>query len=81
MPDPVDYGDPCAVLAVLRPAYYALLGGSQAQEVEFRSGNGTARRIRYSSANIAALKAEIADLEIKCASRGGQRRRHVIIAG
>lgn len=77
----VDHTDPCAALDALRPIYYALLGGTQAQEVEFRSGNGSARRVLYSTANIDALKAEMARLESQCAARSGRRRQHAIIAG
>ncbi len=77
-----DTFDPCAMLNTLRPAYYALLGGTQTQEVEFRAGNGTTRRVKYSAANLPALRSEIARLEIQCAAASGQnRRRHVIIAG
>lgn len=77
-----DTFDPCAMLNTLRPAYYALLGGTQTQEVEFRAGNGTSRRVKYTSANLPALRAEVARLENQCAAVSGTtRRRHVIIAG
>lgn len=76
-----DTFDPCAILATLRPAYYALLGGTQTQEVEFRAGNGTSRRVKYTAANLPALRAEIARLETQCAASTGIRRRHVILAG
>lgn len=76
-----DLSDPCVALAKLRPAYYALMGGTQTQEVEFRSGNGSLRRVLYSTANIALLKEEITKLEAQCAAQTGKRRQHAIVAG
>jgi hypothetical protein len=78
---PPDYDDACAMLEVLKPAYYSLLGGTLAQEVEFRAGNGTVRRTKFTATNIAALRNEIANLETKCAAQSGKTRRHTILAG
>lgn len=75
-----DVNDPCAMLAALRPVYYALLTGESVQEIEFRAGNGTTRRVRYSAVDLVALRTEIAQLEAKCAA-SGRARRHAIIAG
>lgn len=78
---PVDYDNPCAVLALLKPAYYALIAGSKEQEVEFQSQGGVKRRVRYTTASIPLLKTEIAELETKCAARGGSRPRRFAITG
>jgi hypothetical protein len=78
MPDAIDYTDPAAVLAILRPAYYALLGGSKVQEVQFHDG----RRVRYMASDLGALRTEIAVLDAKVAATlCGRPRRFAIVAG
>lgn len=74
-----DAFDPCAMLATLRTAYYALLGGSKAQEVQFQDG----RRVRYTPTDTASLKTAMADLETQCAAASGNTkpRRFAIVAG
>lgn len=83
MADPVDWSDPCAALAALRPVYYALLSGSQAETVEFANAQGAARRVTYTKVNLAALATEIGRLDGLCAAKttGSRPRRHAIVGG
>lgn len=67
--------DPCAMLPKLRAAYYALLAGSQAEEVRFRE-----RGIRYHRADARALQSEIRRLESICGVYHGPKR-YAIRAG
>ena len=78
----VDYDDPCALLALMRPAYYALLGGSKAETVKFSSANGQTREVTYARTNITALRAEVRQLESACTAKSsGRSRRFAIRAG
>jgi hypothetical protein len=67
--------DPCAMLPKLRAAYYSLLAGSQAEEIQFRE-----RRIRYHRADARALQSEIRRLESICGVYHGPKR-YAIRAG
>jgi len=67
--------DPCAMLPKLRAAYYSLLAGSQAEEVQFRE-----RRVRYHRADARALQSEIRRLESICGVYHGPKR-YAIRAG
>jgi len=80
-PMAVDYSDPCAVLAVLRPAYYELLAGAKAQTVTFAAGNGSQRSVTYYQTSLKELRAEIARLEVQCAAASGGSRRRCVYAG
>lgn len=73
--DALDYSDPCALLAKLRPAYYRLLAGEAEEEIE-----GTdRRRLRLQRGDIKGLAAVIADLEAQCAAKSGRRRRFALV--
>ncbi|PWB89862.1 hypothetical protein C5688_13565 [Methylocystis sp. MitZ-2018] len=67
--------DSCAILPKLRAAYYSLLAGSQAEEIQFRE-----RRIRYHRADARALQSEIRRLESICGVYHGPKR-YAIRAG
>lgn len=78
----LDYDDPCAVLAALRPAYYRLVAGSMRETVEFQAGNGQTRRVTFTRTNIAALRAEVARMEIRCkAAQTGKTPRFAVQGG
>lgn len=62
----IDYSDPCAVLAILRPVYYQLLTG--ALEAEIRIGD---RSVKYSQTSLTTLADEVAKLEGACAAKNG----------
>jgi hypothetical protein len=64
----IDPNDPCGAATQLRAAYHSLIMGQQAQEVEFDAGNGSRRRVKYSSVNLAALQAEIQRMDNACAA-------------
>lgn len=82
MADPVDYTDPCAVLAVLRPAYYALLGGSNVETVEYSSGAGETKRVTYNRTKLDVIQAEVRRLEQLCAAKtSGKATRFAITPG
>lgn len=75
-----DWGDPCAALAALRPAYYALVSGRQVQTL---THNG--KTVTYARADIPRLANEIARLESACAAQtsgaAARPRRFAITAG
>lgn len=72
----LDYTDPCALLDVLRPAYYRLLAGETETEIE-----GTdRRRVRFQESDAKGLAAVITDLEVKCSAKSGRRRRFAAVA-
>jgi hypothetical protein len=78
----VDYSDPCAAHAALRSAYYAMLGGSRAEEVEFAIQSGGTRRVRYVKADINALREEVRRLEALCnAKTSGKPARFAVVGG
>lgn len=64
----LDYSDPCALLAALRPAYYALLAGSAEERVRFGE-----REVVYSRTSLTALQAEVRRLEGVCAAKTSGR--------
>lgn len=72
MPD-IDWSDPCAALAALRPTYYAVLGGAK-RRVRFDD-----REIEYHPANARELGSVIARLEAECAARQGQAPKRFAI--
>lgn len=67
----LDYSDPCALLAALRPAYYRLLAG----EADFEIEGTDRRRLRFAQTDIKGLAAVIRDLEGQCSAKSGKRRR------
>lgn len=78
----VDYSDPCAVVPLLREAYYALLAGEKAQTVTFEAVDGIKRTTTYHKADIAALAAEIRRLDGECAAKTtGRPARFAISTG
>ena len=67
MADPIaDFDDPCARATALRRAYYTLVSGEKASEIEYQ-GNGVARRVRYSQTDLNRLFNEIKIAETQCA--------------
>lgn len=72
--DALDYSDPCALLAALRPAYYKLIAG----EADFEIEGTDRRRVRFAQTDLKALAAVIRDLEVQCGARTGQRRRFAL---
>jgi len=68
----VDYSDPCAALQAVRGAYYALLEGRAAYQVEFEVGSGTRRRVTYHQTDINAVRAEMTRLEAACSAAQGK---------
>lgn len=70
----LDYTDPVALLAKLRPAYYRLIAGEAEAEIEATDR----RRVRFAAGNVKALAAVIADLEKKIAVAPGRRSRFAL---
>ena len=83
MPDAFDWGDPCAVLPLLREAYYALLHGKQVQTITHTAGNGASRTVSYqrTDGNLKLMKQEITELEAKCAAKSGIVKRFGLRSG
>lgn len=69
--DALDYSDPNALLAALRPAYYKLVAG----EAEFEIEGADRRRVRFAQTDLKGLAAVIRDLEVKAGAADGRRRR------
>lgn len=75
----VDYDDPCALLALLRPILYSRIGGA-GQVTETQHGD---TRTRYAEGlSVRELAAEVRRLESLCkAQTTGKSNRSVTIAG
>jgi hypothetical protein len=73
-----DWTDPCAVLAWLRPQYYAVASGTAEVEIDYAG-----RRTKYSMASITRLDALMRELESACARKQGVTtgRRRAFTAG
>lgn len=69
----VDASDPCALLGVLRPAYFKMLAGET--EAEIRHGE-TSIRLNVYATNLTELRSVIERLEAECAAKQGRRRRY-----
>lgn len=65
----LDYSDPCALLAVLRPKYFQLVAGDSALEIEIDG-----RRLKMSQGSISKLEAVINQLEADCKAASSGRR-------
>lgn len=73
----IDWSDPCAALAVLRPAYYQLIAGAKKISVKYGE-----TEVRFSDTDVKALGAVVAELESKCtAKQTGRPSRFAIAAG
>lgn len=80
--DTVDYDDPCALLAVMRPAYYKMIAGQSAMQVTYTGGNGTTKTVMFHRTDLSRLSTLITRLEAECAEKQGKpRRRFAIRAG
>lgn len=74
--------DPCGRLKALREIRDQLMTGQSVSEVDFEQGNGTRRRMRFSSANLDLLNREIEAASDACAlSQGNHRPRRFAIGG
>lgn len=72
--DQLDYANPAALLAKLRPAYYRLIAGETDAEIE-----GTdRRRVRFQQGDAKRLDAVIKELERKVAEATGARTRFAL---
>jgi hypothetical protein len=65
--------DPCALLLVLKGAYYRMLAGES--RIEVRHGDTSVRRGVFAT-NLTELRAVIQQLEAECAAKQGKPRRH-----
>lgn len=73
--------DPCGRAEALREAKDKIVTGASVEEVEFMAGNGTRRRVKYGSANLASLDREIAQAEAACDRLNGRRERRFMVGG
>jgi hypothetical protein len=71
-PHPVEWWDACARAEALRDAYFNLLSGQLASEVEFLA-NGVTRRVRYSQTDLARLETEWRAAAGECEGTTGRR--------
>lgn len=79
--DTLDYDDPCAILAAMRPAYYRLMAGQSAQQVTYTAGNGTSKTVMFHRTDATRLATLITKLEAECAEKQGKARRRFAIRG
>ena len=72
----INYDDPAAVLAILRPAYIALLAGGKALSVDIPTPGGSPRRVTYHQTDLKMLRDEVRRLKaIVAANATGKPRR------
>jgi hypothetical protein len=77
----VDADDPCALYTVLYNTRLQMISGQSIGEVQAGDANAQ-RRIRYNTASLSALDAELARLADLCAqSSGGRPSRFAMRAG
>jgi hypothetical protein len=77
----VDADDPCALYQVLYNARLQMLAGQSIGEVQAGDFN-TQRRVKYNTASLSALEAELSKLADLCGQSTGERRgRFAIRAG
>ena len=71
----VDPEDPCALWQALYAIKLQFVAGQRTEEIEVRSPVSH-RRVKFGSANIADLDAELTRLQVACNEKnGGPRRR------
>lgn len=66
----IDWSNACARSAALRDAYYRLVSGAQEVEISTRT-NDAEERVKFSPANIGALKAEMTAADEACQRANG----------
>lgn len=66
----VNVNDPCAVVTELKKAQLVIATGGSVSMTRFGEDE-----VRFSAANLTALKSLIADYEAQCARKSGQRTR------
>jgi len=71
----LDYANPAALLAQLRPAYYRLIAGEA--EAEIRGADH--RAVKFHPGHVKQLAAVIADLERKVEQSAGRRPRFALV--
>lgn len=71
----LDYSDPAALLAQLRPVYYRLVAGQAESELE----GADRRRLRFQQADMGRLEKLIAKLEADVARIEGKPRRFALV--
>jgi len=77
----IDYDNPCAVLAVMKPRYYQMVAGASAQTVTFEAGNGTNKTVIFHKSDLERFGALIAKLEQECRAASGKKMRFAVRAG
>jgi hypothetical protein len=71
----LDYDNPAALLAQLRPAYYRLIAGEA--EAEIRGADH--RAVKFHAGHVKQLDAVIKDLEVKVQAASGRRSRFALV--
>lgn len=73
----IDWTDPCAVAAALRPAYYQLISGAAAVRIRIEN-----RDVEFAKTSVETLRVEISRLDAACAIKQGMpTTRYAIRAG
>lgn len=71
--------DPCGRLTALRSVRDKVITGNGVAEFESESGNGVRRRVKYSSADMARLDAQIAEADTSCRRKSGKPGRRFAV--
>jgi len=77
---PTEPEGPCERAERLRKLREEIVLGSKAVETEIEQGNGTRRRVKFGTANLAALNQLIAEADAACDKLNGRcARRYAIV--
>lgn len=71
--------DPCARVTALREVRDTLITGDGVAEFETESGNGLNRRVKYTSADLNRLDAQIAEADNRCRIKNGKGGRRYAV--
>ena len=71
--------DPCGRATALRALRDQIITGGGVAEYETETGNGVRRRVKYTSADLSRLDAEIAQADNQCRLKSGKRGRRFAV--
>lgn len=75
----IEQNDPCERAKQLRAIRDEVVIGGRAVETEIEQGNGTRRRVKFATANLAALNQLIAEADALCDKQNGRCARRFAI--
>jgi hypothetical protein len=75
----IEQNDPCERAKQLRALRDDIMLGRNVNEAEFEAGNGTRRRTKFGTANLAMLNQAIAEADAACDKLNGRCSRRFAI--